>query len=140
MAFLFDVPNFMNISLLVLGSPYDNQAAYTAFRYSKAALENGHELTRVFFYQEGVHNGSNLATPPQDEFDLYQAWQQLQKDHKLDLVVCIAAAARRGLIDETEMSRHQKDSHNLAPGFELSGLGQLIEAMASSDRFITFGR
>lgn len=130
----------MNISILVLGSPYDNQAAYTAYRYAKAALVNGHQVTRVFFYQEGVHNGSNLATPPQDEFDLYRAWQDLQEHHSLDLVVCIAAAARRGIIDESEMVRHQKDAHNLAPGFELSGLGQLVDAMANSDRFITFGR
>ena len=130
----------MNISILVLGAPYDSQSAYTAYRYSKAALETGYKLSRVFFYQGGIHNGTRLATPPQDEFNLYNAWQQIQQDYELDLVVCIAAAARRGLIDEPEMSRHQKDAHNLAPGFELSGLGQLVEAMANSDRFITFGR
>lgn len=130
----------MNISLLVLGAPYDSQSAYSAYRYAKAALDMGNNLSRVFFYQSGIHNGTKLATPPQDEFNLYENWQTLQKTHDLDLVVCIAAAARRGVIDEGEMARHQKEAFNLAPEFELSGLGQLVEAMATSDRFITFGK
>lgn len=129
----------MNISVLVLNAPYDSQSSYSAYRYTKAALQNGHKLSRVFFYQNGIHSGTKLATPPQDEFDLCKAWQDLGTKHNLDLVICIAAAARRGLIDNTEQARHQKDANNLAEGFELSGLGQLVEAMAVSDRFITFG-
>ena len=140
MAFFVNTTDSMNISILVLASPYDSQAAYTAYRYAKAALESHHTVSRVFFYQAGVHNGTELATPPQDEFDLYASWQDLQKKYDLDLVVCIAAAARRGLIDTKEATRHNKRSSNLAEAFELSGLGQLVESMASSDRFITFGR
>jgi tRNA 2-thiouridine synthesizing protein D len=130
----------MNISILCLGSPFDTQAAYSAYRYTEAALSEAHKVERVFFYQQGIHNGSTLATPPQDEFNLYEAWQDLQQEYKLDLVICIAAAARRGIIDSSEAKRHNKDAANLASGFVLSGLGQLIEAMASTDRFITFGR
>ncbi len=129
----------MNISLLVLDAPYDSQSSYTAYRYAKAALEDGHKLSRIFFYQSAIHNGSRLATPPQNEFNLYEAWQTLGEHYSLDLVVCIAAAARRGLIDDTEKDRHKMDASNLAKHFELSGLGQLVEAMASSERFITFG-
>lgn len=130
----------MNISVLCLGSPFDTQSAYSAYRYTEAALVEGYTVERVFFYQQGIHNGSALATPPQDEFDIYKAWQALQQQYNLDLVICIAAAARRGVIDTGEAKRHNKDAANLADGFVLSGLGQLIEAMATSDRLITFGR
>ena len=129
----------MNISILVLSAPYSSQGAHSAFRYTQAALKSGNKIHRVFFYQDAVHAGSCLATPPQDEFDLYTAWQALKQDYDLDLVICIAAAARRGLINEQEATRHNKLSHNVSEEFELSGLGQLVEACAMSDRIITFG-
>lgn len=129
----------MSISVLVLGAPFEHQASYTAYRYVQAALELGQSVHRVFFYQAGVHSASQLACPPRDEFDLYHAWQALKSEHDLDLVVCIAAAARRGLIDPGEAKRHNKAAFNLAKEFELSGLGQLIEAISQSERLITFG-
>ncbi len=129
----------MTISILVLGAPFSTQSSYTAFRYVQAAIAQNIRIERVFFYQAGIHNASKLACMPRDEFDLYKAWQTLKKEHQLDLVVCIAAAARRGVIDAAEAKRHTKDAHNLSECFELSGLGQLIEAMSLSSRFITFG-
>lgn len=129
----------MSISILVLGAPFNSQAAYSAYRFTRASLELNQTINRVFFYQSGIHTATNLACPPRDEFNLYDAWQALKHDHKLDLVVCIAAAARRGLIDASEAKRHNKPAHNMAETFELSGLGQLIEAITQSDRLITFG-
>ena len=63
----------------------------------------------------------------------------LLKRHNLDLVVCVAAAQRRGMLDEDEMKRHGKDANNLVKGFRISGLGQLIEAGIQADRLVTFG-
>jgi tRNA 2-thiouridine synthesizing protein D len=59
--------------------------------------------------------------------------------HGVDLVICIAAAQRRGLLDEGEAKRQGKDGNNIAPGFRISGLGQLIEAGIQSDRLVVFG-
>ena len=64
---------------------------------------------------------------------------KLAEENKLDLVVCVAAAQRRGIVDEGEAKRNGKDATNLAPGFRISGLGQLIEAGIQSDRLVTFG-
>jgi len=130
----------MVFSILVLGAPFNSQSAYSAFRFVKAALESEHKIYRVFFYQDGIHNSSAIATPPQDEFNLYQGWQDLQAQHSLDFVTCIAAAARRGLLNENEAKRHNKDNSNMAKEFDLSGLGQLVEATALSDQVITFGQ
>ena len=63
----------------------------------------------------------------------------MAKAHDLDLVVCIAAAQRRGLMDENEAKRQGKDANNIAPGFRISGLGQLVEAGIQSDRLVVFG-
>ena len=129
----------MIFSLAVYSAPYSSQASYSAYQFAVAALNQGHGLHRVFFYQDGVHNATNLAAPPQDEFNLQQAWQQLAQHHNLDLVVCIAAALRRGILDENEAKRYKKPSHNLAQDFTISGLGQLVEAAVISDRLISFG-
>ncbi len=129
----------MKLSLLVLGAPFSSQASYSAYRFARAALLSGHSIYRVFLYQDGVHTSNALSSPPQDELNLCEAWQSLQQQYKLDIVTCIAAASRRGVMNEREAKRNEKTGHNLLAGFELSGLGQLIEADVQSDRLITFG-
>ena len=106
---------------------------------TKAALEKGHEIFRVFFYHDGVNNGTRLTVPPQDDRNLQQCWTELGQKYNLDLVVCIAAAQRRGILDESEAKRQGKDANNIAPGFRISGLGQLIEAGIEADRLVVFG-
>ena len=93
----------------------------------------------MFFYHNGVYASNALITPPQDEPNIPQQWQQLAQQHSIDMVSCIASALKRGVLDETEAQRYEQPSHNLQAGFELSGLGQLIEASALSDRVVSFG-
>jgi len=129
----------MKFSVLVNEGPYQHEAADSAYHFTKAALEKGHEIFRVFFYHDGVNNGTRLATPPQDDRNITQRWSALAEQYNLDLVVCVAAAQRRGIVDADEMKRHGKDANNIAPGFRISGLGQLIEAGIQADRLVTFG-
>ena len=129
----------MKLSVVLNEGPYQHQAADTAYHFTRAALAKGHEIFRVFFYHDGVNNGTRLTTPPQDDRDIVTRWSQLAEEHKLDLVVCIAAAQRRGIVDENEQERHRKDANNIAKGFRISGLGQLIEAGIESDRMVVFG-
>lgn len=129
----------MKFSVLVNEGPYQHEASDSAYHFTKAAVEKGHEIFRVFFYHDGVNNGTRLATPPQDDRNITQRWSALAERHNLDLVVCVAAAQRRGIMDADEMKRHGKDANNIAPGFRISGLGQLIEAGIQADRLVTFG-
>jgi tRNA 2-thiouridine synthesizing protein D len=129
----------VKFSIQINEGPYQHQASDSAYQFAKAALAKGHELFRVFFYHDGVNNATRLAIPPQDDRNITQLWVELQKQYNLDLVVCIAAAQRRGLIDEDEMKRQGKDANNIAEGFRISGLGQLIEAGIESDHLVTFG-
>ena len=129
----------MIFTLVIQASPVQHQAPETALRFARALLAAGHTLHRVFFYRDGVFNANALASNAVDEPCLTSEWQALAEEHQLDLVVCIAAAIRRGVLDIKEAKRYGKTQHNLADGFELSGLGQLIEASITSDRVITFG-
>lgn len=129
----------MKFGILVNEGPYTHQASDSAYNFTKAALERGHEIFRVFFYNDGVNNGTRLGVPPQDDRNLTKQWSELGEKYGLDMVVCIAAAQRRGLLDADEAKRHGKDADNIAPGFRISGLGQLIEAGIQADRLVVFG-
>lgn len=129
----------MKFAVLVNEGPYTHQASDTAYQFTKTALAKGHEIFRVFFYHDGVYNGSRLTVPPQDDRNVVKRWTELAGKHSLDLVVCIAAAQRRGLLDASEARRNGKDADNIAPGFRISGLGQLIEAGIQADRLVVFG-
>lgn len=129
----------MKLAVLVNEGPYQHQASDSAYQFTKVALEKGHEIFRVFFYHDGVNNGTRLTVPPQDDRNIVERWSALAKEYNLDLVVCIAAAQRRGILDEGEAKRQGKDANNIADGFRISGLGQLIEAGIKAERLVVFG-
>ncbi len=129
----------MKFTIQVNEGPYQHQSADSAYQFTKAAIEAGHEIFRIFFYHDGVNNASRLAIPPQDDRNVTNLWVELANEHKLDLVVCVAAAQRRGLLDENEATRAGKDANNIAEPFRISGLGQLIEGGIQSDRLVVFG-
>lgn len=129
----------MIFSLLILGAPGSSQAASTAYRFAVASLAASHTIHRVFFLDDGVHVANALTIAPQDETHWQRQWSELGLQHQLDLVVCVSSALKRGVVDSTEASRYEKPAHNLAAGFSIGGLGQLVDASLHSDRVITFG-
>jgi tRNA 2-thiouridine synthesizing protein D len=118
----------MKFGIMVSEGPYTHQASDTAYLFAQAVLGKGHEIQRVFFYHDGVNNATRMTEPPQDDRNIVTRWSKLAEEHSIDLVVCVAAAMRRGINDE-----------NLAPGFRISGLGQLVESGIQADRLMVFG-
>ena len=129
----------MKYAIQVNVSPNSSNAGYCAYQFIKAALKQEHEIFRVFFYQEGIYHAFKYSTPPDDELQLTKKWSELAKKQGVDLVVCISAAQRRGLLFDDEAKRQGKLDQDLAEGFRISGLGQLLEATLIADRFIEFG-
>lgn len=113
---------------MVNDAPTGSPGAASALAFAHAVLDRGHELLRVFFYFDGVRNADRLAMPAGDERNLPREWSLLAAERGVELVVCITAGQRRGLREA-----------NLAPGFRISGLGQLVEAVARADRLVSFG-
>ncbi|MDW2211291.1 sulfurtransferase complex subunit TusD, partial [Vibrio sp. 2025] len=107
----------LTYTLVVNGSVYGSQSARSAYQFAQAVIEQGHTLVSVFFYQDGVTNGTALSVPANDEFDLTKAWQGLAKEHDVRLETCVAAALRRGIISEDEATQHGLTQNNLAEGF-----------------------
>ncbi|GAD62135.1 sulfurtransferase complex subunit TusD [Aquipseudomonas alcaligenes] len=124
---------------IALFAPAHAPSSRRALRFAQAALDGGHEIVRLFFYQDGVHSASGNVVSPQDELDLPREWREFVQQHQLDAVVCIAAALRRGVLNAEEAQRYGKPAANLGAPWELSGLGQLHEAAQLADRLISFG-
>jgi tRNA 2-thiouridine synthesizing protein D len=129
----------LKIGVIVSEGPYTHQAADTAYNFVSAALQKGHTVPRVFFYHDGVAVSNKLSVPPQDERHVQQKWTDLAQVSGIDLVVCVAAAQRRGVLDAKEAKRLGKDAATVADGFRISGLGQMIEMAVQCDRVVTFG-
>ena len=128
----------MKFAIALLAGPQD-PAARSALSFAQAVLDGGHQISRLFFYRDAVYLASNLAVQPQDECDIAREWCNFIKDHELDAVVCIAAALRRGVLNEAEATRWQRPTANSAEPWVLSGLGQWVDAMQTADRAVTFG-
>lgn len=124
---------------IALFAPAHAPSSRRALRFAQAVLADGHEIVRLFFYQDGVHSASANLVSAQDELDLPKEWRDFVETEQLDAVVCIAAALRRGVLNQEEAQRYQKPAANIGAPWELSGLGQLHEANQMADRLICFG-
>jgi len=127
----------MKFAIALFAAPH-TPAARRALRFAEAVVESGHKIVRLFLYQDGVQTASSNIVMAQDETDIARQWRQFIGQQQLDAVVCIASALRRGLLDEGEAKRYGKAAVNLNEPWQLSGLGQLHEAIQQSDRLVCF--
>lgn len=128
----------MKFAIALFSAPHA-PSSRRALLFAQAALAGGHQIVRLFFYQDGVYNASSSVVTPQDEQDIAQQWRTFVSEQQLDGVVCIAAALRRGVLDETEAKRYQRSAIDVDAPWQLSGLGQLHDAVQDADRLICFG-
>lgn len=129
----------MIYSLLVLSSPTSGHGSFTALNFAKAVINRSHQIHRVFFLDEGTMAGASCSVTPQDEVNPTQQWADLAEKEGIELVLCVSSALKRGLLDASEAQRYEKSTETVHPSFQISGLGQLIDASVTSDRLMTFG-
>lgn len=127
----------MKFQLNVYGSPWLSNCAEDVVCFANTVLNEGHSISRVFFYFDGVYHGLITQSPASDEFDLLAAWQSLA-DKGIDLFLCIAAATNRGVLSEEEMNLNNKDVATVSSCFEITGLGQWASGFHDSDRIVSF--
>ena len=87
---------------------------------------------QVFFYQNAVSVVNILAHQSADLPQLRDKWRALN----IDLPVCVSAALLRGVADPNNAARHALPTHNVASGFRLTGLGELVEAVLAATRLV----
>ncbi|WP_133408605.1 sulfurtransferase complex subunit TusD [Parashewanella tropica] len=122
----------------VTSRAYGDTASYRAIETAKAIIGSDHELTKVFFYQDGVSHANALLCPASDEYNVNQKWQELSNTHNIPLICCVSAALRRGVVAEQEADEEDLMSFNVKPPFSMAGLGELITGIETADRVITF--
>ncbi|WP_320824974.1 sulfurtransferase complex subunit TusD [Reinekea sp.] len=127
----------MRFQLNVYGSPWAANNAADVRCFIEAAWSAGHDIARVFFFFDGVYHGLISQSPASDEPNPLAYWQALAQAN-VDLLLCIAAATNRGVLDEAESRRYQQTVTTSAPFFELTGLGQWAVGFHDVDRIITF--
>jgi tRNA 2-thiouridine synthesizing protein D len=129
----------VKFSIVIYTAPYSAESAATALRFAESLIQQGHELYRLFFFGDGVHNASKLTVVAQDEINLQLQWSKLIEEHDIDSVICVSSALRRGVLDQTEADRHELGIASAYESSEVAGLGQLIDASLHSDRVVNFG-
>ena len=129
----------MIFTIAVHGYETSSPAALSGVRFARALLNQSHTIHRVFFYHDGVLNAQSLMVTPQEQSSVRDQWVALHDEHGFELSVCIAAALKRGVLNETERARYEMSACSIHPAFDVVGLGQLVEAAMVSDRLVTFG-
>ena len=129
----------MKFSIVIYAAPYSTESAATALRFAESLIQQGHELYRLFFFGDGVHNASKLTVVAQNEINLQLQWSKLIEEHDIDSVICVSSALRRGVLDQTEADRHELGTASAYESSDVAGLGQLIDASLHSDRVVNFG-
>jgi len=126
-------------ALMVHGGPSAAASSLAALRFAEALLAEGHAIARVFFHGDGAAHANAMLVTPSSEADLPARWQVLAQQHGVELLACVGSATRRGVVDVREAARHGLPGASLREGFELAGLGQLVDAALRCDRVISFG-
>lgn len=118
----------MKFSVAIYAAP-SSATARTALEFVRSAIASGHQIHRLFFFNEGAGNGALSGS----DADISHDWAQLVTRHALDAVVCVNSAQKLGI------SIDGKSGRPLREGFVIGGLGQLIDGAINTDRFVTFG-
>ncbi|MEX2321876.1 MAG: sulfurtransferase complex subunit TusD [Saccharospirillum sp.] len=128
----------MNIQLNLYQAPWHHVSHRDALAFARASLARGDRIARVFFFMDAVYVGLVSQSPASDEFDMKQQWIDLASEFGCELLLCIAASANRGLLNDTEAERYQSPVSTVTPPFQLVGLGQWALGYGEADKVVSF--
>ena len=127
-----------SFTLIVTANPFSGSEHQQAQSFALAALIAGHNIQRIFFYQDAVLCANDRINPPQGQASTADAWLAIHKAHGIPLQLCIANSIRRGMVNQQESDRYKLNGATLRDGFELTGLGEMAEAVTLCDRVVEF--
>lgn len=122
----------------VNGPAYGSTASIRALKFCQAATSAGHQVIKVFFYQDGVQNSNSLHCPASDEINLHQLWVEFSHSQQVPLINCVSAALRRGVLSEQDAEENNKTQWNSDSTFTMGGLGELVSGIEHADRLVCF--
>lgn len=117
---------------------YGSNSAFRAIKFTETILKAGHQVPMVFFYQDGVSHANELICPASDEYNVNKNWKALSDKYGIELVCCVAAALRRGVVAETEAHEEGLTQYNVSAPFIMAGIGELVTGIEKADKVVTF--
>ncbi len=114
----------LSYTLIVLSSHLNNNSATLAL--AQDLINKKNKISIIFFLFDGAYTANAFIDMPTDEPNISQQWSDFAQKYQIRMVVCSASAARRGIC-----------STNLAQGFNLGSIGELIENCDNADRVVS---
>ena len=127
----------MNFCITVRSAP-QNSSHILALKICESLIRLGNTIDQVFFYEDGVLAASCFNLPDQDDIQITSRWKALSISANIPLYVCVAAALKRGVVDQAEAESNQLQSANLSDRFEITGLGQWVTTLGEDTKLLTF--
>ena len=69
-------------TLLVDSAPEQTNAHFNALSFGRAALDQGHQIKQIFFFQDAVRIADIALDLPADEWDPQAQWQQFAQQNQ----------------------------------------------------------
>lgn len=118
----------MRFTLAIYSAP-SQPGALCGFRFAETLLSQGHEVSQIFFYQDGVLNGCNnnkFNTTLNNTSFYTTSFPQFARLN-IPLLVCSTALSQRNIAE-----------NQLIDGFKIASLTQFFADLLKSDRYIVF--
>ncbi len=112
-------------TLIINDAPYNKERAYTALRFARTAVFEGH-TTRIFLIENGVYVAKKDQKPAADQPNFGVFLEDLIKDGQ-EVKACIVCIKARGIAESELLS-----------GVKVAALNDLVEWTATSDKVIVF--
>ena len=112
-------------TIIVNEAPYQKERAYTAFRFARTCVFEGHK-TRIFLIENGVYIAKKDQKPAADQPNMGAFLEDLIKDGQ-EVKACVVCIKARG-ISESE----------LISGVKVATLNELVEWTTTSDKVVVF--
>ena len=118
------VNRMVKLSVMIFDSPYGKEKPYTALRFALTALIDGHEVT-VILFQEGILCAKKGQAP--SEYPNILEYVENSISEGVKVIACGVCAKARGVTKE-----------DLVDGVTIVGMHEIVEAVANSDKEISF--
>ena len=129
----------MHYTLLITASLSNLSAHRRALMFADALLHAQHSIHTIFFYGEGAGIGLSTRDVKSTLYRTNLNWCSISERGKTQLILCVSSALTQGILDKTTSSQSKTFLANIEAGFETGGIGSLVEAIANSDRLMSFG-
>ena len=116
-------------ALLLTSATFSNQTLASVLVFANAAINNGHCIDHIFLYQDAVYSVAYHTDLPADEPDLSTALAEFCLEHQVDLLFCVTAAEKRGVIGTGLLPK---------PGYTAAGLAEFAMRQVNIDKLVQF--